>query len=321
VNGLLRSWNLIDDGPTFEIISERDTCCQCELFFNNTREFAYHFRDHHEGQSALTKLDPGHNQFCIFETGMPRGGEKAGHDEASIVIPLPYAFPEVLKEEAAIEPIVDDQLAPLLDNWDYDSDDESDFYYPSSQVDLDSGDESLLSQSNIDFVDQLVSDDSDIVFNGIFDFADKFTSDDDDDEFDIDDTDDTLNGIQDMLLADNSFDSDLEDSILLLDSNVGDSDTEDDIPLLRLYNDGGLILYSAEDLSDEVDIMDTSIEIAAEIVHATLDDGLAIPEEEIVAGPSRVSNKRKVENRVSVVSNKKPRTNYFSPCYNTLCPF
>ena len=40
VNGLLRSWNLIDDGPTFEIISERDTCCQCELFFNNTREFA-----------------------------------------------------------------------------------------------------------------------------------------------------------------------------------------------------------------------------------------------------------------------------------------
>ena len=94
--------------------------------------------------------------------------------------------------------------------------------------------------------------------------------------------------------------------ILLLDSNVVD---EDDIPLLQLYNDGGLILYSAEDLSDEVDIMDTSIEIVAEVVHATLDDGLAIPEEEIVAGPSRFSNKRKVENRVSVVSNKKPRTN------------
>ena len=43
VNGLLRSWNLIDDGPTFEIISERDTCCQCKLFFNTTRDFAYHF--------------------------------------------------------------------------------------------------------------------------------------------------------------------------------------------------------------------------------------------------------------------------------------
>ena len=111
---------------------------------------------------------------------------------------------------------------------------------------------------------------------------------------DIDNTDDTFTGIQNMLLADNSFDSDLDDSILLLDSSVVD---EDDI------------LYSAEDLSDEVDIMDTSIEIVAEVVHATLDDGLAIPEEEIVAGPSRVSNKRKVENRVSVVSNKKPRTN------------
>ena len=60
----------------------------------------------------------------------------------------------------------------------------------------------------LNFVDQLVSDDSDIVFNGIFDFADQFTSDDDDNEVDIDNTDDTLNGIQDMLLADNSFDSD-----------------------------------------------------------------------------------------------------------------
>ena len=207
-----------------------------------------------------------------------------------------------------------------MDNWDYDSDDESDFYYPSSQVDLDSGDESLLSQSNIDFVDQLVSDDSDIVFTGIVDFGDQFTSD-DDDEVDIDDTDDTFNGIQDRLLADNSFDSDdesvdnivdsdLEDSTPLLDPNMGDSDPDDDIPLLQLYKDGGITLFSAEDLSDEVDIidLDTSIEIVAEVVHATLDDGFAIPEEEIVAGPSGVSNKRKVENRVSVVPDKKPRT-------------
>ena len=137
----------------------------------------------------------------------------------------------------------------------------------------------------------MVCDDSDIVFNGIADFGDQFTSDDDDD---IDNADDTFTGIQNMLLADNSFDSDLDDSILLLDSSVVD---EDDV------------LYSAEDLSEEVDIMDTSIEIVAEVVHVTLDDGLAIPEEDIVAGPSRVSNKRKVENRVSVVSNKKPRTN------------
>ena len=61
--------------------------------------------------------------------------------------------------------------------------------------------------------------------------------------------------------------------------------------------DGGINLFSAEDLSDEVDIMDTSIEIVAEVVHATLDDGLVIPEEDIVAGPSRVSNKRKVEKK------------------------
>ena len=27
-------WDLVDDGPMFEIISERDTCCQCKLFFN-----------------------------------------------------------------------------------------------------------------------------------------------------------------------------------------------------------------------------------------------------------------------------------------------
>ena len=88
--------------------------------------------------------------------------------------------------------------------------------------------------------------------------------------------------------------------------NGDEGDPDDDLPLLQLHNN---ILYSAEDLSDEVDIMDTSIEIVAEVVHATLDDGLAIPEEEIVAGTSRVFNKRKVENRVSVVSNKKPRTN------------
>ena len=149
-----------------------------------------------------------------------------------------------------------------------------------------------MSQSNIDFVDQLVSDDSDVIFNGI----------------------------QERLLADNSFDSDdesvdnivdsdLEDSTPLLDPNMGDSDP-DDISLLQLYKDGGITLFSAEDLSDEVDItdLDTSIEIVAEVVHASLDDGFAIPEEEIVAGPSGVSSKRKVENRVFVVPNKKPRT-------------
>ena len=95
-----------------------------------------------------------------------------------------------------------------------------------------------MSQSNIDFVDQLVSDDSDVIFNGI----------------------------QERLLADNSFDSDdesvdnivdsdLEDSTPLLDPNMGDSDPDDDIPLLQLYKDGGITLFSAEDLSDEVDII------------------------------------------------------------------
>ena len=69
-------------------------------------------------------------------------------------------------------------------------------------------------------------------------------------------------------------------------------------------------MFSAEDLSDLVDIidLDTSLEIVSEVVYVTLDDEVAIPEEEIVAGPSGVSNKRKVENRVSVVPNKKPRT-------------
>ena len=120
---------------------------------------------------------------------MPRGGEKAGHDEASIVIPLPYTFPEVDEEEVVIAPIVNGHFAPLfaplLDILECESDDESEFYYPSSSsVDLDlSCDESLLSQSNIDFVDQLVCDDSDIVFNGLADFGDQYTSDDLDDEF------------------------------------------------------------------------------------------------------------------------------------------
>ena len=69
-------------------------------------------------------------------------------------------------------------------------------------------------------------------------------------------------------------------------------------------------MFSAEDLSDLVDIidLDTSLEIVSEVVYVTLDDEVAIPEEEIVAGPSGVSNKRKVENRVFVVPNKKPRT-------------
>ena len=91
-----------------------------------------------------------------------------------------------------------------------------------------------------------------------------------------------------LLLADHS--GYLDDSIILLDSSVVDEDG---------------ILYSAEDVSEEVD--DDDIEIHAEVV--TLDERLALPEEDIVAGPSRVSNKRKVENKVSVVSNKKPRTN------------
>ena len=84
---------------------------------------------------------------------------------------------------------------------------------------------------------------------------------------------------------------DLDDSIILLDSSVVDEDG---------------ILYSAEDLSEEVD--DDDIEILAEVV--TLDERLALPEEDIVAGPSMVSNKRKAENTVFVFSNKKPRINF-----------
>ena len=168
VNGLLQGWELIEDGSSFEIISERDTCCQCNLFFNNTHEFAIHMQNHHEGQTTLTRLDPQHFQFCIFDTDMPRGGEKAGHDEASIVVPLPNApgvIPRVVEEEAAIAPIVNDQFAPPLDNWGSDSDDESSYYYPPTQEveegsDSGSDDESScyypLSQSYSDFVEQLV---------------------------------------------------------------------------------------------------------------------------------------------------------------------
>ena len=42
---------------------------------------------------------------------MSRCGEEAGHDEASILIPLPNApgvIPRVVEEEAAIAPIVND---------------------------------------------------------------------------------------------------------------------------------------------------------------------------------------------------------------------
>jgi hypothetical protein len=107
-------------------------------------------------------------------------------------------------------------------------------------------------------------------------------------------------------IQDNSIDSDNEP----VDINVDYHDSDDDIPLLQLYNEGGIVLYSAEDLSDEVDVMDldASLEIVSEVVVTTLDDEVAIPEDEIVAGPSRVSNKRKVENRVFVVPNKTPRT-------------
>ena len=42
-------------------------------------------------------------------------------------------IPGLVEEEAAIAPIVNDQFAPLLDNWDSDSDDESSFYYPPPQ--------------------------------------------------------------------------------------------------------------------------------------------------------------------------------------------
>ena len=49
VGDYIHHWDLVDDGPTFEIISERDTCCQCKLFFNTTCDFAHHMQDHHEG--------------------------------------------------------------------------------------------------------------------------------------------------------------------------------------------------------------------------------------------------------------------------------
>ena len=131
-------------------------------------------RDHHEGQEAFRKLPRGHNQYNIFETTEIKGGEKAGHDRDSIVIPLPYVLQGVVEEEVAIAPIVNGDMSSPLDILEYESDDESEYYYPSSSlVDLDSScDESLLSQSNIDFVDQLVNDDSD-VFNGIADFSDE----------------------------------------------------------------------------------------------------------------------------------------------------
>ena len=70
MNGLLRDWELIEDGSNFEIISERDICCQCSLSFRNTREFAIHIEIRHEGQAALTRLDPERLQFCIFETNL-----------------------------------------------------------------------------------------------------------------------------------------------------------------------------------------------------------------------------------------------------------
>ena len=125
-----------EDGSNFEIVSERDTCCQCSLYFENTREFAFHMENYHEGQAALTRIDPQYLQFCIFETYMPRGGEEAGHNEASVVVPLPNApgvIPGVVEEEAANETIVNDRSAVLLDNWDSDLEDESLCYYPPIQ--------------------------------------------------------------------------------------------------------------------------------------------------------------------------------------------
>ena len=117
VNGLLIGWELIEDGSNFKIISEGDTCCQYNLFFNNTREFAFHMENHQEGQTALTMLDPQYFDFCIFDTDMPRGRRLVMM--TSIVIPLPNAqgvIPRVVEEEAAIARIVNDQSAPPLEN-------------------------------------------------------------------------------------------------------------------------------------------------------------------------------------------------------------
>ena len=90
-------------------------------------------------------------------------------------------------------------------------------------------------------------------------------------------------------------------------AELSEDDPDDDLPLLQLLN----ILYSAEDLSDEIEVIDlyTEEEIVSEVEVITLDEEVAISEKEIVAGSSVVSNKRKVENRVFVVVNKKPRTN------------
>ena len=79
VGDYIHHWDLVNDGPMFEIISERDTCCQCKLFFNTTCDFAYQMQDHHEGQEAFRKLPRRHNQYNIFETTEIKGGERAGH--------------------------------------------------------------------------------------------------------------------------------------------------------------------------------------------------------------------------------------------------
>ena len=119
------------------------------------------------------------------------------------MVPPPYVLNGVVEEEAVIAPIVNDDMHSHFD-FDYESDEESDFYYPSSPlVELDSSrDESLLSQSNIDFVDQLVDDDSDL-FNGNADFSDQQYSDDEFEDFAL---------LQRQVLADHS---DLDDSNLL----------------------------------------------------------------------------------------------------------
>ena len=101
-----------------------------------------------------------------------------------------------------------------------------------------------------------------------------------------------------VMIADNSLDSDDEPA----DLDVSDNDPDDDIPLLELYDEGGLVLYSAEDLSEEVDVINLeSLEIVSEVEVVTLDAEVVIPEEEIVAAVV-LSNKRKADDKVPFVN-------------------
>ena len=112
-----------------------------------------------------------------------------------------------------------------------------------------------------------------------------------------DDSDDIIDGIQKNLIVDNSLDSDVEPANL----DISGDDPDDDIPLHKLYDKGGLVIYSAEDLSEEIYVitLDTSLEIVEEFVF--LDAEVIVPEEENVAAVVP-SSKRKADDKVPFVS-------------------